>query len=168
MLKKILRKSFQILPFIFLGLTVLLIIQVLVAIKNDQTPTILGYSMLIVVSPSMEDTIMTGDLIFVNTKATSFEVGDIITFHKPDNLSTLITHRIIEINDVDGVLLYTTMGDNNFESLDFEKNFTGDYIVGKFVSKTTALGKVYQFIYKGGINLIYGAVVLIFVTIGIT
>lgn len=168
MLKNILKKILQALPFIFFALAFFLIVQVLVAIKNDRTPTFFGYSVFLVVSPSMEDTIMTGDIIFVDTSITEYEVGDIISFHRPDDESIIITHRIVAINELDGNLLITTQGDNNFESLSWEKNFTVDHIIGVYQAKSTFLGNIYSFIYNGGVSLIYGVVILAFLTIGVT
>jgi len=166
--KKILKKILQALPFFFFALAFFLIIQVLVAVKNDRTPSLFGYSIFLVVSPSMEDTIMTGDIVFVDTSIKEYSVGDIITFHRPDDESVIITHRIISISELDGNLLITTQGDNNFESLDWEKNFTTDHIIGVYEGKSSFLGQIYQFIYTGGVSLIYGVVILAFLTIGVT
>ena len=166
--KKILKKILQALPFFFFALAFFLIIQVLVAVKNDRTPSLFGYSIFLVVSPSMEDTIMTGDIVFVDTSIQEYSVGDIITFHRPDDESVIITHRIISISELDGNLLITTQGDNNFESLDWEKNFTTDHIIGVYEGKSSFLGQIYQFIYTGGVSLIYGVVILAFLTIGVT
>lgn len=168
MCKKTGRRILQGLPYFFLALAILLIVQLIVAIKNDRTPTLFGYSIFLVVSPSMEDTIMTGDLIFVDTQAEDYNVGDIITFHQPTDEGVLITHRIVSIDDSGAVVLYTTQGDNNYTSLAFEKDFPGSYIVGKYVGKSSLLGNVYSYVSAGGIHLIYGAVVGIFLLIGIS
>jgi len=167
MTKKIFIKIFQLLPFIILAAAIALIVQVIIAVKNDRSPTIFGYAIFLVVSPSMEDTIMTGDLIFVNTKSTDYQLNDIISFREPGDETIIITHRIIEINTIDGNTTYTTRGDNNYESLAFETNFSGDYIIGKYVSKSTLFGDVYQFLFRGGTNLIYAGVVSLFVILGI-
>ncbi len=167
MLKKTLKRIVQVIPFLFFIVAFFLIIQVIIALKNDQTPTLFGHSIFLVVSPSMEDTIMTGDIIFVDTTDTNYEVDDIITFYQPGDESIIITHRIVLIEVVDGVTLYTTQGDNNFESLDFEIQFTSDYIIGTFSSKSSILGNIYEFIYRGGIGLIYGTVIIAFVSIGL-
>ncbi len=168
MLKKILKIVLQILPFLFFAFALFLILQVVIALKNDRTPSVFGYSIFLILTPSMEDTIMTGDLIFVDINTTEYEVGDIITFYNPENPAMTITHRIITILDDNGTLLYTTQGDNNNSSGSFETEFTSDYIIGKYVSKSAFFGHVYQFIFTGGINLIYGTVVGVFVLIGLT
>ncbi|MBU0997043.1 MAG: signal peptidase I [Firmicutes bacterium] len=166
--KKILKIVLQVLPFIFFAFALFLILQVVLALKNDRTPSVFGYSIFLILTPSMEDTIMTGDLIFVDINTTEYEEGDIITFYNPENPNMTITHRIITITDDNGTLLYTTKGDNNNSSGSFETEFTDEYIIGKYVSKSSFFGKIYQFIFTGGINLIYGTVVLVFVLIGVT
>lgn len=168
MLTKILKKSLQIIPFIFFALAFFMIIQVLIAVKSDKTPTIFGYSVFLVVSPSMEDTIMTGDIIFVDTTDFSYVEDDIITFHQPTDEVNIITHRIDKIETINGITYITTKGDNNHDSLEWEKRFTTDYVIGVYKAKSTALGNIYQFVYQGGVGLIYGAVILIFVIIGVS
>lgn len=64
----------------------------------------------VVVSGSMEPSIMTGSLAFIDKKDKVIEEGDIISFYAGD---ALVTHRVIEITE-NG---YRTKGDNN-ESAD--------------------------------------------------
>lgn len=72
----------------------------------------------VVATGSMQPMIDPGDVIIIE-KVTDMEglealkVGDVIQF-KQDNI--LITHRIEEVNVVDGVVNFTTKGDNNSES----------------------------------------------------
>jgi len=70
-------------------------------VNEDEVPSFGGYTPLIVESPSMEDTIMTGDLIFIKkTDISELEVGDVITFYNPlGDGKSLVTHRIIEITE---------------------------------------------------------------------
>lgn len=60
----------------------------------------------VVVSGSMEPSIMTGSLAFIDKKDKVIEEGDIISFYAGD---ALVTHRVIEITE-NG---YRTKGDNN-------------------------------------------------------
>lgn len=62
--KKLGRIIIELIPYLFFLIAFLLILDVVISLKNKQTPTLLGYGAAVVVSPSMEDTIMTGDLIF--------------------------------------------------------------------------------------------------------
>ena len=76
---------------------------------------IYGYIFLNIQTESMEPTIMTGDLIV--TKETAFKdlkVDDVISFLAKEQDKTIIkTHRIVKIEEVNGIVSITTKGDNN-------------------------------------------------------
>ncbi|MCK7488281.1 MAG: S26 family signal peptidase [Bacillus subtilis] len=62
-------------------MAVILILQIVLAIKDSRQPTVLGYSLSFVLTPSMEPAIEAGDLIVSRSvKPADLEVGDIITF----------------------------------------------------------------------------------------
>jgi signal peptidase len=166
-MKKILKRVANIIPYLILLIAFILIISVVSSIKKGETPSIFGRAVFLVVTPSMEDTIMVGDIIFVDTDPEGYHVGDIISFNKPDEDNIVITHRIVEIEDIDGTKYYTTQGDNNFESLDWEIDFEEDQIIGKYTSKSGFIGKIYSTIYSGGISLVFIVIILVFVTIGV-
>ncbi len=69
-------------------------------------PRLLGIQPYIVLSGSMEPSVSTGSLVFVNTKAVRPSPGDIITYRLQDNL---VTHRIIQ----DLGAAWITKGDAN-------------------------------------------------------
>ena len=165
-MKKCIKKILGMIPYLMLLISFILIIQVAISVNNGRNPSLFGRAIFFVVSPSMEDTIMTGDMIFVNMNEDHFVVGDIITFRQPTEESVIITHRIIEINEIDGVKYYTTQGDNNFMSFVLEEDFTDDYIIGKYVGKSSFLGSVYQGIFSRGINLVFFFIILAFIVIG--
>ena len=86
------------------------------ATKDDQSvASILGYTPMTVETDSMKPTFQSGDLIFIKKCDTSkLKEGDIITFHTIiDNQYALNTHRILKIEEANGVRSYTTVGDNN-------------------------------------------------------
>lgn len=170
MMKKALNKIANIIPYLILLVAFILIISVASSIRKGETPTIFGRAMFLVVTPSMEDTIMVGDIIIVNTNETEYHVGDIITFYADinnDGTDEAITHRIISINTDTDTTLYTTMGDNNTLSNDWEIDFTDDIIIGKYVTKSGFLGSVYATLFGGGVNLIFLVIILVFITIGV-
>lgn len=79
---------------------------------KDKVPSVFGYKPFIVLSGSMESSILKGDLVIVKiTDPTTLEVDDIIAFR--DEQDTVTTHRIIEIVTNDGVPYFVTKGDNN-------------------------------------------------------
>ncbi len=76
-------------------------------------PQVAGYQMYIVLSGSMNPEFDTGSLAFVrDIEPLELIEGDIITFESPNNLSSLTTHRIVEIKREDG-LKFITRGDAN-------------------------------------------------------
>ncbi len=166
-LKKTVLKILEALPFVFLGLALLLIIQIVISVRQEKTPTIFGYGIFIVVSPSMEDKIMEGDLIFVDTSADDYDFGDIITFHQPGAEGNIITHEIVGIKTIDGENYYTTKGYNNDSSIDWEIDFTEDHIIGKYVFRSGFLGKIYSAVFNGTMNFVYAIVILVFLMIAV-
>ena len=113
------------------------------ATKDDGSVSNLGgFTPLTVQSESMEPTFGENDLIVIQQcDPSTLQVGDIVTFHTIiDNQYALNTHRIVSINDVNGMNSYTTKGDNN-DLADQHVIADGD-IVGKYAFKIPYLGKV--------------------------
>ena len=80
--------------------------------EPNKIPSVFGWKPFIVLSGSMEDTIMPGDLILTKEiDALELKEGDVISFRT--NKYTVITHRIINIVDEEGERKYYTKGDNN-------------------------------------------------------
>ncbi|MBR3840806.1 MAG: signal peptidase I [Erysipelotrichales bacterium] len=95
---------------VFYVLMAILLVTGIHAKANNEIPSFLGYSFMHVISPSMEETIMTDDVAIGKKVLPEDEitVGDVYIY---ENLSGLkIIHRIIEENE-DGT--YTFKGDNN-------------------------------------------------------
>ena len=93
----------------------LLLINVTLIVKSytspDKVPDFLGYKPFIVLSGSMEPSIMTGDLVFVKeTDPDSLKVGDVIAYKSG---SAVVTHRIVEVKSENGETRYVTQGDAN-------------------------------------------------------
>ena len=85
-------------------------------INDEKVPGIGGYSPLIVLTESMEDKISAGDIIIVKeTDATLIKVDEsVISFFDPaGNGTSVVTHRVVAIEDKNGVLYFQTKGDNN-------------------------------------------------------
>lgn len=76
-------------------------------------PSVAGYQMYVVLSGSMNPAFDTGSLAFVRPiNPREIRVGDIITFKGASGSAILTTHRVVEINNHDG-LTFTTRGDAN-------------------------------------------------------
>ena len=167
--KNILKKIITILPYIFFAITLFLIIQIVVALSNKTVPSVFGYSVFSVESPSMEPAYMTGDLVFVKIiDPDELSEQDVITFRRSDKPEIIITHRIVDIKEVGEIRYFTTLGDNNHGLInDWEKDFSEDLIIGKVTGKSPFLGKLYNGIVAGGINIVYGGAIFIFMIIAI-
>lgn len=114
---------------------------------TNNVANIAGFTPLSVLSPSMRPTFDEGDLIIIHTvDPKTLAEGDIVTFHTIiNNEYTLNTHRIVRIEDNNGIRNYTTMGDNNNGIADSHIIADGD-IVGKYVAKLPGVGRVMTFL----------------------
>ena len=72
-------------------------------------PRLFGTTPYIVLSGSMEPTIETGSVVYIDTKDTDVEPNDIIAFKETDG--TMVTHRAIRYDEAAGA--FVTKGDNN-------------------------------------------------------
>lgn len=84
-------------------------------VNEDEVPAIGGFCPLIVLTDSMYPEIESGDLIICRTAdPASIQVGDVISFFDPaGNGTSVVTHRVIELVEEDGVTKWRTRGDNN-------------------------------------------------------
>ncbi len=142
-MKKVISKVSSVIIIILLVLSLYSFISLRV-LKKDLV-SFFGYSMLEVVSGSMEPTISVGDLIIINTRDKNYQSDDIVTFYDEEN--SFVTHRIIKVNKK-GVV---TRGDAN-NSNDGEIDSLN--IVGKYVLRIKGLGLIIAFLKKPIIILI--------------
>ena len=68
------------------------------------------------------------------------EIGDIIIFNA--NQANPIIHRIVDIKNINGQVIYSTKGDNNADQLTIEKEIPDSAVVGKAVLRIPKLGWV--------------------------
>lgn len=96
-----------------------LVINITLIIKSytnsSEVPDVGGYLPMIVLTDSMYPEIESGDLIICHTlEPEEVQVGDIITFFDPaGNGTSIVTHRVLEIEDLGGSLAFRTKGDAN-------------------------------------------------------
>lgn len=111
----------------------------------DQVPDFFGYKPFIVMSGSMEPTIMTGDLIVSkNINADDVKAGDVISYHLGD---AVITHRVLEITaDGNGARQFIMQGDNN--NAKDEKPVTDEMIEGVYRLRLPGVGNFALFLQK--------------------
>jgi signal peptidase I len=94
---------------------------IVVAVASHLSPagqyTMFGHPVMTVLSGSMTPVIRTGDLIVDNpvtaTQAEHLQVGQVVSFREAPGSTTIITHRIIAVQDQNGQVSYVTKGDAN-------------------------------------------------------
>lgn len=129
-------------------------------INPTEIPDFLGFKSFVIISASMEPTIMTGDAIFVKeVEKSKIKVKDIIAFHDNEDI---ITHRITKIIKSNGVTEYITKGDNN-RNEDKEK-VKYDNIEGVYQFKINGFGKIIETI-KNKITLVILLIILVLISI---
>ncbi len=100
-----------------------------------------GLRALSVKSGSMSPVIFTGSLVFVYP-ADSYSSGEIVTF-RTQGREELITHRIVNIHQLEGQTLFTTQGDANEVPDSYALPENG--IIGKVRLSIPLLGYVLDF-----------------------
>lgn len=96
-------------------------------------PGLIGIKPFIVLSGSMEPVVHTGAIAYVNTHATAYEPGDIVTFRMGDGV---VTHRVIRMEDGQ----YVTKGDAN-ETEDMTL-VSGEQMVGSYLFQVPYAGYI--------------------------
>jgi len=82
-----------------------------------------------------------GDIMVLHGKDPGdVQVGDVIVFQA--NRADPIIHRVIKITENEGTYTFTTKGDHNPTTLQFEKNIKEEAIIGNAVLKIPMLGYV--------------------------
>lgn len=152
-MKKTLKIIGNVVLWLFVAFAALLTIMVFTAQANsDGVPNLFGKIPVSILTQSMEPTIMSGDLVIDQSVTTdeqnSFKVDDIITFYADldeNGTDELNTHRIVEVNENDGYVFYTTKGDNN--SINDKTEVRCDMVVGKYTgTKVGGVGAVLTFL----------------------
>lgn len=125
-------------------------------IKPNETPSFFGYKNFIIVSKSMENTINKNDVIIIKeVQKDEIHKDDIIAFFQNNEV---ITHRIVDVLEDNGVTKYLTKGDNNLHE---DKDLvTYEQIEGKYQFKISGFGIILK-ILKNPITLIILIIILI-------
>ena len=161
---KIIKKCIGALWWIALAAIACMMFSIIGAKMQGKVPQVLGYSIVKIVSGSMEDTIPEDSYILV--KATSPEKikrDDIICFYSSDPaiLGIPNTHRVVADPIVtDTGIEFVTRGDAN--ALDDKYTAKGENLVGRYVRIMDGLGAFVDMLDGGGMNaLIVGLEALI-------
>ena len=134
---KIIQRTLSALWWIALVLVALLMVSILSAKIRGEVPSVFGYSVLHIVSGSMEPEIEEGTYILVkNESAENIRKGQIISFYSedPDIYGFPNTHRVVEDPiRTGGEIEFVTRGDANSENDGVTAK--GDRIIGVFVKE---------------------------------
>ena len=129
-------------------------------IHPDETPDFFGYKSFVIVSGSMEPTILKQDAILVKkVPEEEIQVNDIISFNTRNQ--TNVTHRVIKIEKENGIKKYTTKGDNN--NTEDKEQITYEQIEGKYQFKSSQFGLITH-ILKSKITLIILVMIVILIS----
>ncbi|ELK48029.1 signal peptidase I [Halobacillus sp. ACCC02827] len=133
-MKTALRMIYKTLSVTAVGLIVALAIVVIAVKASGGEPTLFGYQMKTVLSGSMEPTFQTGSVIAIEmTEDPSvYKEGDVLTFI--DKKEQVVTHRVIDVQEAGGDVLYTTQGDNN-DGADLDPVLSGN-VLGSYTGFT--------------------------------
>ncbi|WP_142255394.1 signal peptidase I [Bacillus sinesaloumensis] len=97
---------------LFVVLSIAIIFSLLLTKNQQSQPSIFGYSIMTVLSGSMEPLLEPGDIIFVEElDPNQVQMNDVITYR--NGQQTFVTHRVIDIIRTDGQLSFQTKGDAN-------------------------------------------------------
>lgn len=124
-----------------LAFLVLVCISVFIQTKvnPNKIPSIFGYKPFVVLSGSMEAEIFRGDLAVTReVDAKSLQKNDIVAFRDAEN--HVVTHRVVDIVEVNGEKRLVTKGDNNNNN-DSDTVGMKD-IEGKYLFKLSGFGNL--------------------------
>lgn len=148
-----LRKRDRVLTIVGIILCVLLIPMLVINITmiigsyvhKDEVPSFLGLTPMIVLTESMEPDIKAGDLIVCKPiEAGDVKVGDVISFFDPmSTTDAVVTHRVVEIIEKEGVLSFRTKGDNN--NAEDYMPVPSENLVGRYSFRIPVVGRILMF-----------------------
>ena len=118
-----------------------------VSTSGNGVPSLFGIRVFSIQTESMYPTLLPGDLIFDTgvKEPEELRVGDVITYWTVINGERVLnTHRIHEIYDGGGYLIYATKGDNN--TIADPLTVHESEVVGKYSFRAPGLGKVFDYL----------------------
>ena len=121
-------------------------------VKKSKIPSVFGYSVLIIASPSMTGAIEAGDAIIIKN-SDSYAVGDVITYFPADE-SFSVTHRIVR---TEGDKFYTKGDANQSEDPD---PVLIEQIAGKVAVKLNKVGYFIEWL-KSPVGIIFAATFIV-------
>ncbi len=121
-------------------------------VKKSKIPSVFGYSVLIIASPSMTGAIEAGDAVIIKN-SDSYAVGDVITYFPADE-SFSVTHRIVR---TEGDKFYTKGDANPSEDPD---PVLIEQIAGKVAVKLNKVGYFIEWL-KSPVGIFFAATFIV-------
>ena len=120
---------------------------------------VFGVTPYTVISGSMEPTYHVGSIVYVKSvEAADLKAGDPVTYRQPTG--TVVTHRIVEVENSGGAPVFKTKGDAN--NVADEGVLYGSYVIGKPVFTIPLLGYVADFVQNPpGLYIVVGGVLIL-------
>lgn len=130
-------------------------------IAPDKVPDFMGFKPFIVLSGSMEPTILEGDLILTRAlqEGQTLKEDDIIAYRFGQE--TVVTHRIIEVQQGEQGPVYITRGDNN--NVEDKAPVALSLVEGLYLYRVAGLGRLAMFLQTPlGLILVVGGPFLLY------
>ena len=145
--KRILNTVVNVLLVLAIALAAMCTYVSYVSTSGNGVPSLFGIRMFSIQTESMYPTLLPGDLIFDKAVKDPSELrkGDIITYWTVINGERVLnTHRIHEIYDGGGYLIFATKGDNNTaaDALTVHES----EVVGQYSMRVSGVGKVFDYL----------------------
>ncbi len=129
----------------------LVLVLIISAKLQGKVPDLFGYSVMQIVTGSMEDEIPTGTYILTKrTDPEKIKAGDIISFYSDEEIIYGLpnTHRVVEVVKGDGGIEFVTRGDAN--PTNDGATAKADKLIGVYVGPLDWLGSFNNFLNNGG------------------
>ncbi len=146
MIKKTINQVIDMISVVLI-LCAVIMLGALILRKEGEVPNIAGYSLLRVMTGSMEPTIRVDELLVVKeTDVKSIQEGDIISFYSRSEelYGQINTHRVVHKIEENEAISFQTKGDAN-ELVDKVNVQEGD-LVGKVIGASYLAGRVVHLI----------------------
>lgn len=147
--KKIIKKVPNIFFYTLMSFLFILLAYVIACQATGRVPMVFGHSVLRIATPSMEEEIPVGSYILIKkVSLPELDEDDVITFYSldPNIYRAPNTHRIKNIEKVDGEYFFTTKGDNNQREDDYK--VPGEDVIGVYVSRLDWVKDFSEFIFN--------------------
>ena len=138
--KKIIDTALKVSWWVVLILLFILAMNICFAKIRGEVPKVLGYSVIKVATPSMQESIPSGSYILIKeTAPKDVKENDIICFYSED--PTIYgypnTHRVKKVIKIDDKYEYVTKGDSN--TMEDSVKAKGEKLIGKYVKTLNVL-----------------------------